>query len=101
VTLTNSYIKDDYCTGGITGFANAATIQNCENAAYIIGSMEAGGIAGYNTYVITGCKNTGIVAGAYDVGGIAGFCSEPSIEYCANEGLVYGRRRRWRYRGLF
>lgn len=90
-------------TGGVVGFAlGNTTIQNCSNAATVIGAGEhTGGILGSIhtdafTRIIRNCINTGSVSStANSTGGIIGG-SQPSssgvlqIIDCTNEGSISG-----------
>ena len=78
-------------TGGIAGDTSEgnAVIDNCSNAADIIGGMSVGGIVG-DGYVINS-TNTGDVTGTSDwIGGITGGCIYKHTENCVNRGNISG-----------
>ncbi len=78
-------------TGGIAGDTSEgnAIIDNCSNAAEVIGGMSVGGIVG-DGYVINS-TNTGDVTGTSDwVGGITGGCIYKQTENCSNTGNISG-----------
>lgn len=77
-------------TGGIVGYAQNASIENCGNKKDITGTTGVGGIAGYAYYgtQILNCTNYGSVTGnnyettettvyAYNIGGIVGSIYNP------------------------
>ncbi len=80
-------------TGGIVGFADGCTIENCRNKAAVSGSVDStAGIAGLaNDTTIKNCVNNGKIGGHYMTGGIAGHTTGSTvIENCANHGEIYG-----------
>lgn len=81
-------------TGGIVGFAQNSSIENCNNQKPVTGTTGVGGIAGYAYYgtQILNCDNTGKITGkpynnedplypetisAFNVGGIVGSVYNP------------------------
>ena len=77
-------------TGGIVGYAQNASIENCINENAISGTTGVGGIAGYAYYgtQILDCNNSGSVTGnmysstnttvyPYNIGGIVGSIYNP------------------------
>lgn len=75
-------------TGGIVGYAQNASVENCTNSASVTGTTGVGGIAGYAYYgtQIVSCENSGSVEGkkynsvegsAYNIGGIVGSVYNP------------------------
>ena len=74
-------------TGGIVGYAQNASIENCRNENNITGTTGVGGIAGYAYYgtQILSCTNSGSVTGntydttvyPYNIGGIVGSIYNP------------------------
>jgi hypothetical protein len=76
--------------GGVCGYSNNSTINNCYNAAAVTGDSDVGGVCGYNASYITACYNTGAVSGDSDVGGVCGENSQGAISNCYNTGAVSG-----------
>ena len=89
--------------GGIVGYADSSTIENCTNRCTVTGRWYAGGIVGWaaNT-TITGCANFGniSISGINCVGGICGYLSSyasdetstnfSTIRDCYNVGSISG-----------
>ena len=89
--------------GGIVGYADSSTIENCTNRCNVTGNWYAGGIVGWaaNT-TITGCANFGniSISGFNCVGGICGYLSSyasdetstnfSTIRDCYNVGSISG-----------
>ena len=87
--------------GGIVGYLNAATVENCASYATVrSASTYAGGICGqmYGTSsahaAITRCYHAGTVDSGVNnhAGGIAGYVSYGDISECYNLGAVSGKR---------
>ena len=96
LTVEGIITASDGTAGGIAGYLQSGTIENCVNKATITGGKRnIGGIAGY-TYsnsAIKNCVNKGnISAEATQVGGILGstMSGSMSVEGCINEGIVSG-----------
>ncbi len=100
-TIHNCHVSgtiwsDGNSVGGIVGYCNKATIENCSSSAYITCNSNpyghVGGIAGHlhDTCNILYCKNTGNINTNYDsVGGIAGYNTGTStINGCFNSGSI-------------
>lgn len=67
VTSNNNY------TGGILGWGDNVTLQNCENLSNITGQEKTGGIIGeIGNSLIKSASNNGVVSGTDNVGGIVG-----------------------------
>ena len=101
VGIENSYIGGDYCVGGIAGFAEFSTIENCYNMGNINASNEnggnSGGIVGYAyASTITECYNTGNINASnenggndsFNGGGIVGYAEACIITKCFNSGNI-------------
>ena len=76
--------------GGIVGFANGGSVQNCVNKAKIQNASSAGGIAGkaQNTS-FNGCVNFGEITGTnYSAGIVGAAASGTSIDLCINVGKL-------------
>ena len=75
----NSSTSDEhpyYSFGGITGYANGATLENCNNACTIVATGNVGytgGIAGYaENSIIDNCVNYGTIAATGSNSSLAG-----------------------------
>ncbi len=104
VTLEGGSITGNNNVGGIVGWLDGGTIQNCVNASAVTGNSDVGGIAGYviaesgTPAEIQYCRNTGAVTAARDYsngGGIVGYAHSTSgnavvIANCSNTGAVSG-----------
>ena len=76
--------------GGIVGFANGGSVQNCVNKAKIQNASSAGGIAGraQNTS-FNGCVNLGEITGtSYTAGIVGAAAASTSINLCINVGKL-------------
>ena len=76
--------------GGIVGFANGGSVQNCVNKAKIQNASSAGGIAGKakNTS-FNGCVNLGEITGtSYTAGIVGSAAASTSINLCINVGKL-------------
>ena len=85
-----SSIDSSLYAGGIVGFANGGSVQNCVNKAKIQNASSAGGIAGnvQNTSFI-GCVNFGEIIGTHYSAGIVGAAAaNTSINLCVNIGNI-------------
>ena len=94
---------DGVAYGGIVGFADSSTIENCTNRCTVTGNWYAGGIVGWSTDSdIIGCANFGNISspsfsGAFS-GGICGKIGgqndadgiDATIRDCYNVGMVSG-----------
>ena len=72
-----SHITGTYYLGGIVGYAENSTIDNCVSDVTFSGTTnpyQRGGIAGYaKSSTFTGCVNENTVSGSYSIGGIVGY----------------------------
>lgn len=77
--------------GGIVGYADNITIEDCSNSGSLLGDGNTGGIVGYAECMdIRRCCNTGALTGD-DVGGIVGSANlDGLIEDCFNSGRLSG-----------
>ena len=90
--ILDSYMRGNYCIGGICGYNDGGTIQNCYSAATVCGDSYIGGICGRSEgdSIIENCYNTGYVYGATrSIGGICGD-NYSTIESCYNIGIIEG-----------
>ena len=91
--ILDSYMRGNYCIGGICGYNDGGTIQNCYSAATVCGDSYIGGICGRSEgdSIIENCYNTGYVYGATrSIGGICGDNSA-TLQGCSNVGNVKGK----------
>ena len=94
VTLADSYVYGDSDVGGICGWNNGGTVENCHNTGTVSGNFDVGGVCGYNHTggTVNGCYNTGEVSGTtQNVGGVCGNNYTGGIvNGCYNTGKVTG-----------
>lgn len=93
LSVINSYMRGEDCIGGICGYNDGGTIQNCYSAATVCGDSYIGGICGRSEgdSIIENCYNTGYVYGATrSIGGICGDNSA-TLQGCYNVGNVNGK----------
>ena len=85
--------------GGIVGYADSSTIENCTNRCTVTGNWYAGGIVGWSTDSdIIGCANFGNISSPSFSGGICGKIGgendaagiDATIRDCYNVGMVSG-----------
>ena len=93
LSVLDSYMRGKDCIGGICGYNDGGTIQNCYSAATVCGDSYIGGICGRSEgdSIIENCYNTGYVYGA--TRSIGGICGENSatLQGCSNVGNVKGK----------
>ena len=92
LSVLDSYMRGKDCIGGICGYNDGGTIQNCYSAATVCGDSYIGGICGRSEgdSIIENCYNTGYVYGATrSIGGICGDNSA-TLQGCYNVGNVNG-----------
>ena len=92
LSVIDSYMRGDYCIGGICGYNDGGTIQNCYSAATVCGDSYIGGICGRSrsNSIIENCYNAGYIYGATrSIGGICGD-NYSTIESCYNIGIIEG-----------
>ena len=90
--ILDSYMRGNYCIGGICGYNDGGTIQNCYSAATVCGDSYIGGVCGRSrsNSIIENCYNAGYVYGATrSIGGICGD-NYSTIESCYNIGIIEG-----------
>ena len=90
--ILDSYMRGNYCIGGICGYNDGGTIQNCYSAATVCGDSYIGGICGRSrsNSIIENCYNAGYIYGATrSIGGICGD-NYSTIESCYNIGIIEG-----------
>ncbi len=101
VTVSGNIAPQYYSyVGGLAGYNDCGTVDNCTNQATVTGADYVGGIIGsvlVNTDdAITSCTNEGVITGKENVGGIAGYvtCVRSNATYKisndANKNTVTG-----------
>ena len=90
VTLADSYVRGNEFVGGICGWNNGGTLQNCHNAGTVSGTTNVGGVCGKNySGTVDGCYNSGTVSAGFYVGGVCGLINNGStLEKSYNTGKV-------------
>lgn len=68
------HVEAKNMAGGITGYNDKGTIENCHNRKEVMANIMVAGIAGYNKGLITNCTSTGKITSYAEnyTGGIAG-----------------------------
>ena len=95
VGLVNCNIKAYHRIGGVVGFNNGATVENCYTTGSVSGNIIIGGVVGYNVGSganVKNCYSTANVKGTEgntSVGGVVG-SNEGAIENCYSRGTVSG-----------
>ena len=91
---------DGIVYGGIVGYADSSTIENCTNRCTVTGRWYAGGIVGWSADSdIIGCANFGNISSPFRSGGICGivigqvdaYGIDATIRDCYNVGMVSGK----------
>ena len=98
VTLADSYVSGKSTVGGICGWNDGGTLQNCHNAGTVSGTnSKVGGVCGSNgngtgssSTTIQECYNTGKVSGKSWVGGVCGQNTGGTLEKSYNTNTVTG-----------
>jgi len=74
--LSGGSITGKQYVGGIAGYSNGATVQNCFTTGTVTGNNQVGGIVGYNnSAIVSSCYTTGNIRATVTnsiVGGIVG-----------------------------
>ncbi len=89
---------DEYSVGGIVGYTNICTVEECFNAGNITGKTPVGGICGGTTKtIVKNCYNIGKIIGNSKIGGIIGtvtpYETAEGHEYvynCYSIGMIVG-----------
>lgn len=95
----NCTVDHGWC-GGIAGYAERETIENCASLcdiSFLGRDSRVGGIVGYvpsssHMTIIRDCYHIGKVTGTTDTGGICGWCMSGSISNCYQVGEVTAER---------
>ena len=83
-------IRGNGSVGGVVGWNNGGTIENCHNTVAVSGSGSAGGVVGVSRGgTVTNCYNTGEVSDGGSAGGVVGY-SGGTVKNCYNTGEVSG-----------
>ena len=90
-SLTSGSILGNKYVGGIVGYSNSSSIQNCISDISVEGYTYTGGIVGSaGDSDILSCASTLAVFGSSSqIGGIAGGTSGGSVNYCYNTAGIY------------
>jgi hypothetical protein len=76
--------------GGVVG-SNRGTMQNCYSTGAVNGSLQVGGVVGYNDGgTVKSCNATGTVNGQARVGGVVGYNDGDTVQNCYATGAVSG-----------
>lgn len=88
--ISNMCVDKANIYSGLFGYANKATIQNCElSDMKVLGESYTAGIAGYIVDgTITNCSVSGSVTGTTIVGGICGIPKKSYVTKCTNYASV-------------
>ena len=81
-------VSGDYAVGGVAGCNDGGTLENCYNTGTVSGYSNVGGVAGDKKGTVTKCYNTGAVSGNKFIGGLLGHNVEGTAESCFNTGNV-------------
>jgi hypothetical protein len=77
--------------GGLVGLNSYGSISNCNSAGNVSGSDNVGGLVGHHSYgFITGCSSATIANGGNQCGGLAGYCDHGSIRNSSSTRNVFG-----------
>lgn len=79
--------------GGIVGWNNGGSLDNCHSNGSVNGNNYTGGLIGYSGYngtSITNCSSASSVNGSVSTGGLIGYLNEGYIENCFSTGNVDG-----------
>ena len=90
--VIDSYFSGSYYVGGVVGYKNGGTIENCYNTSTVAGYNSIGGIAGYNRGSIINCYNEGAINGEFHTGGIVGTSATSEVIDCYNTGAINAYR---------
>ena len=90
VTLADSYVRGNEFVGGICGWNNGGTLQDCHNTGTVSGTTNVGGVCGKNdSGTVDGCYNFGTVSAGFFVGGVCGINNNGStLKNSYNTGKV-------------
>ena len=89
IGLLNGSVSGSNNVGGIVGYNNGGTVQNCFNTGSISGAESSGGVVGYNAGTVQYCYAVGAVNGTANNGGLVG-ANNNIIMHCYATGAVTG-----------
>lgn len=102
VSVEKAYIRGGDYVGGICGYTVSA-LNNCHNAATVIGNNYVGGVVGGtgtpeglfggSPLYINTCYNAGKISGGDYIGGIVGHSNAAYFSTCYNVGAISGMNR--------
>jgi len=89
--LEDVHVTSRRGVGGLVGWNNAGTVQNCHVAGSVNGDMVVGGLVGTNTGTVQNCYATGNVTLSLgmSVGGLVG-TNSGTVQNCYSAGEVRG-----------
>ena len=91
VTNVNITTLEDENIGGLAGWIDYTTIDNCYSTGSINGIFNAGGLIGFVNYsTINNCYSTAVVNCEGSAGGLAGCITESAVNNCYSTGSVTG-----------
>ena len=96
--VVDSYFAGSSAVGGICGYNNGGTLQNCHNTGKVSGNSKVGGVCGRNNEgTLYKSYNEGEVTGTMMVGGVcgenyhdSGSSNNSTVNECYNTGNVTG-----------
>ena len=99
VGIIDSYFQSNENVGGICGYSNEGTIENCYNESTIVGTSDSdvdgiGGVCGQNSGFLKNCYNKGTIIGGLipNTGGVCGR-NGYDIANCYNIGNIVASDR--------
>jgi hypothetical protein len=82
--IVNANITGNDYVGGVAGYVEGGTVQNCYVTGEVSGKQQVGGVAGYAYYgTMQNCYATGAVSGEDNVGGVVGWIEPGTLQNCA------------------
>jgi len=92
LTLSNVNVTGLYYAGGLAGYTQNSTFNNCHLSGSVIGAYYVGGLIGmvYNDVnkTISNCSGSGTVSSATYYGGLVGLCYNATINSCSATSTV-------------
>jgi len=95
LTLNNANVTGTAYVGGLAGYAENSTINNCHSNGNIYADMYTGGLLGniFNgfDYFVSNCSSSGTVNSAMMYGGLIGVCNGTPISTSFSTSALTGR----------
>ncbi len=90
--VENVYVLASDCVGGVVGYVDNATVQNCYSTGNVKGNLNVvGGVVGYiNSGTVQNCYSTSSVSGKNCIGGVVGYFYSGTMQNCYSTGNVEG-----------